>query len=629
MYATEFWSSFVISSDPNFNPGQDNNGPYEDGTYALNISPALDGGAHDPVTYDIQWGDGTADTTCQGSSDGMSVPTQYHQYLEEGWRLVTVAPSYGSVQNKYVGTADSWPTITPPPEQAVASGQSVTINASFTGGATSDQWATFIDLHDGTGPHAGTASGSASGSLSFNLSSPVAPGSYQPTITLYDKGGTAAAVSTFTLDVWGAVIDKGEANDILIASSDGTQNLQPVTFYFPHPAGVALNLTIDTSDAADDYLWSTDSPVSGSIPLIGSFGLPEAPNVSSAKFWVGAINGNTTANVLHFTLAGQVSGTPPQLPPGTQPVPVSQPVRSNSTSNGQLQILAESNPNGGQIGADIGDVTRNWLVGQMVDLKANFLAPWAFPTTAKFHCGVPISGGVLHNYNPNITPTITTPLRTDNGLAVLPNNGVSSTHNGVSQIEVIFFWTATKDMVNPDTNPVNLSVSGIGTRTTTFKIFEPTVSNTSLKVGTAGSLPNDWSNVGLLTGVKDPLGKDFGVVAQANVSVPAGFAPGVFNFLQTLHSMTTYSTPQGNFKSGLPGAEEVLDTLWPNNQILEDPFDSRDGNGWNGWITGTTHTFVDAPDVPTSGRTSISDNCAFTDRCAMKFKLLVCSIRPV
>ena len=603
----------VINSDPNFNPGQDNNYVSEDGTYALHISPALDGGAHDPVTYDIQWGDGTADTTCQGSSDGMSVPTQYHQYLEEGWRLVTVTPSYGSVQNKYVGTADSTPTIAAPPEQAVASGQSLTINASFTGGATSDQWAAFIDLHDGTGPHAGTASGSASGSLAFNLPAPIAPGSYQPTITLYDKGGTAAAVSTFTLDVWGAVIDKGEANDLLLASSDGTQNPQPVTFYFPHPAGVGLTVTFGTTDAADDYLWPTDSPVPGSIPLIGgnstSYSLSEAPSVSSATYWVGAINGNTKANVLQFKLSGQVTGTPPQLPPGTQPVPVTQPVVSGPASDGQLQILAESNPNGGQLGADVGDVARNWMVGQMVDLKANFLAPGGFPSAAKFHWGVPISGGVLHNYNPTITPTISTPLRTDNGLAVLPNNGVSSTHNGLSQIEVIFFWTSTKDLVNPDTNPVSLSVSGIGTRTTTFKIFEPTVSNTSLKVGTAGIANGNWANVGLLRGARDPKNVDWGVVAIANVSVPTGFAPGVFNFLQLLHGTDTYFEAKDStaYKSRFPASEDVLDLVWPLNQKFEDPFNSQDG-----WATGATHSWIDAPSAPTGTKTSLTVNSAFS-----------------
>ena len=452
----------VINSDPSFNPAQDINGPYEDGTYGLYIHPSLDGGANDPVTYDIQWGDGTPDTTCQGSADGKSVPTQYHQYLEEGVRLVTVT-GFGAAQYTYVGTADSTPTITAPPEQAVASGQPVTINASFTGGVASDQWATFIDLHDGTGPHAGTASGTASGSLSFTLSSPVAPGSYQPTITLYDKGGTAAAVSSFTLDVWGVVIDKGEANDILIASSDGTQNLQPVTFYFPHPAGVGLTLTFGTTDATDDDLWPTDSPVPGSIPLIGgsstSYSLSEAPSVSSATYWVGAIHGNETLNILQYKLSGQVSGTPPQLPPGTQPVPVTQPVASNNVTNLSVTLVLANDPNAMKTNVAVNEGTQQeWIVGQMVDLTAN-VTPAALGKNAKYSWGVP--GNVLRNWT--ITPgTFTyrdyftgamTPVAQDQHtgapVGLKPHDGASPP-TGTAQKELMFFWVATKDDTNPD-----------------------------------------------------------------------------------------------------------------------------------------------------------------------------------
>ena len=162
--------------------------------YALTTHAARDGGANDPVKYTIDWGDGTSPTTCQGSADGTSVPVQDHQYNEEGLRLVTVTPSYGSIQYTYVGTADASPTIAIPPEQAVAAGQSLSVSSSFTGGAADDQWVSFIDLGDGTGKHAGSVG--SGGSLSFNVAAPTAPGVYHPVITLYDKGGTAEATAT-------------------------------------------------------------------------------------------------------------------------------------------------------------------------------------------------------------------------------------------------------------------------------------------------------------------------------------------------------------------------------------------------------------------------------------------------
>ncbi|HZL35622.1 MAG TPA: hypothetical protein VFC78_09960 [Tepidisphaeraceae bacterium] len=615
----------VINSDPNFNPGQDNNYVSEDGTYALNISPALDGGAHDPVTYDVQWGDGTTDTTCQGSSDGMSVPTQYHQYLEEGWRLVTVTPSYGAVQNKYVGTADSTPTITAPPEQAVASGQSVTINASFTGGATSDQWATFIDLHDGTGPHAGTASGSASGSLSFNLSSPIAPGTYQPTITLYDKGGTAAAVSTFTLDVWGAVIDKGEANDVLMASSDGTQNLQPVWFYFPHPAGVALNLTIGTTDATDDYLWSSNSPVSGSTPTLGgsttSFNLPEDATQSSVEYWVGAINGNTTANVLQFTLAGTVTSSP-QLPPGTQPVPTTQ-AASNKLSDGGVQIISKNDPNADKIGPDVTGKTRDWLVGQLVDLTAVVTAPTVAGKKLKYHWDVP--GYALRSFS--------TDPKTGGSVALADNNpgsAVGSSGTGITQSEIKFFWVytaydpASPGGAGPDPDTVGLKVSNsLATQpapVTKFNLWsaipvDPLISknivagfyNRQMMVG-----PN-LQNVPAegLTGVNNGYGIEF----SAAVGTPPGhgFAAGSFGFAQVVYSQNTFSVG-GVVKGKAPTFQQwALDAGIPLGPEIGDkgkPVVPFNGPGGIGWATDSVHGIcADSPgSVLTAGASTVVNN---------------------
>ena len=178
-----------------------------------------------------------------------------------------------------------------------------------------------MDWGDGTGLHLAQVTGNT---ITADLAAPSAPGTYYPQILLYDcdadfvntvnrPGAPGPIASTSSpVYVWGVVINNGVNDDLLMASSDGTQNLQAVTVYFPDPTGEALDLTLTTSDNNEDDLWTTPSP--NLDPNAGTVDVPVLGNGAStytftadagiATFWVGATQGDTMLNVLHYDING-------------------------------------------------------------------------------------------------------------------------------------------------------------------------------------------------------------------------------------------------------------------------------------------------------------------------------------
>jgi hypothetical protein len=307
------------------------------------------------VDYSVNWGDGTADSTVS-CVPGADSPDTYHNYAHAGVYLVTVSGN-GDVgyQSAYIGRHT--PTVTTA-EQVVGAGSGATVSATFADLAAEPNAQAFIDWGDGAGPHAATVTnnGDGTGTITATLPASLAPGAYAATFTLcplgqgadtdgYQGDSIATATATFTLDVWGGSLGSGSSADVLAASATGTQNLQPITFYYPRPSGQAMNVTITSSDAADNDLWTSDFPSPGDTPALGgsisSHTFYIAPGDPSYQtFYVGALHGNTTYDALNYSITGardDADSTEP-LPTGcTSGVPATAGV-SNSASDIGIQF---------------------------------------------------------------------------------------------------------------------------------------------------------------------------------------------------------------------------------------------------------------------------------------------------
>ena len=130
---------------------------------------------------------------------------------------------------------------------------------------------------------------------------------------------------SFLVYVWSVVIDQGESDDVLLDSDDGTQNLQPVTLYIPHPTGDAYDLTLSISDASGIELWNTPDPTADTAPLLGNgtSSMTIGPNFDQLTLFIGGIDNAadaSTAAMLIMTgqLASNTSGQPSPVGP-TQP----------------------------------------------------------------------------------------------------------------------------------------------------------------------------------------------------------------------------------------------------------------------------------------------------------------------
>ena len=101
-----------------------------------------------------------------------------------------------------------------------------------------------------------------------------------------------------------------------------------------------------------------------------------SPDVGSVVLYEGATAGNTTAGILAYSLSG-ISDTEDStseflaaLEAGAGTAPSAAAISKPASQVG-VSITSLNNPNG----PPNSDGTRDWLVGQMVDLRANVTAP--------------------------------------------------------------------------------------------------------------------------------------------------------------------------------------------------------------------------------------------------------------
>jgi hypothetical protein len=236
---------------------------------------------------------------------------------------------------------------------------------------------------------------------------PINDGTAQWTRTVSVTEGTATNTQSdptpATVGIEGGnfaiTLGNGSDNQILQASSDGTQNLVPLTLTLPTTIvpGATVTLTINSPVGID--VWGTSTPQPGDTPLNGTgttITWTESADPALAVptvVWAGATDGSTQISSTWFALtATDAFGV----------VRVAHPTTTISTTTPddtiKLAIVSLNDPNGDVInGSDVtGKFDRKWLVGQRADLEvvAEAPAPFDFPVSTRWS----VSGSVLHQY---------------------------------------------------------------------------------------------------------------------------------------------------------------------------------------------------------------------------------------
>jgi hypothetical protein len=258
-----------------------------------------------------------------------------------------------------------------------------------------------------------------------------------------------------------SILGDGSTNQVLQATSSGTQNLVPLHLSIPQddvdwPAGTQV--TLSTSAPSEVDVWNTANPTVGSTPLLGGSAQTSSTtwtvgtdNIPSTLY-VGATAGSQTVGDITFTLAITAPGST---------TPIASATTAPATAV-RAEIVAKTDPNGlGILNNDIsGQKNLQWVVGQNVDLTAQVPGAGQNQLTYKWT----VQGPTLFDYTQ--TPgaagsAISTQLAAN-------NQGNTGTHDQ----EIKFFW------LESGVFTVTLQVTNGGVQvaqqTVTFDVIEPT-----------------------------------------------------------------------------------------------------------------------------------------------------------
>jgi hypothetical protein len=337
----------------------------------------------------------------------------------------------------------------------------------------------------------------------------------------------------------GVKLGDGSANQIVQASDDGTQNLIPLHLYVPSFMPTGTQVTLSTTDADKVDVWDNDDPTSDDTPLLG--GSSQTSQISWTvgsgtipdTLYVGGTDASAAVGDLVFTLAAATSG--PSTTPDT----------SKGTIAGiQIEIL--NAPNGENPIENWNGKTDNWLVGQMVDLKA--VVDPAGLNNLSYQWTVP--GNTLYAWNANLNQAAATPLKAD-------NNGT-----GTGDQEIKFFWVSTAN--SPESDKVQLTIKDASGKSynafVTFNVFEPTaqIQATQGQIGT-------YANSQLFAYGPNAPGQMGGMNLSTTVTLPAQFngENGFWNYVQTATFNRTVIDTQGNKLVSPANGKTGLDTTFP------------------------------------------------------------------
>jgi hypothetical protein len=565
-----------------------------------------------PGTFTVNWGDttdGSDDTNYYDNTGAAYSPT--HEYNRAGLYIVTISEAVdggGTLSGReWLTVAANFTTMPTIPDQVVSEGQDMGLSESVTAASGDPQYAT-IEFENGTAPQVVPITDGV-----IDMTSVIAPSNFVDIEATYGIGTNVIAYNAaeagkegdqyFITDDWNVQLDNGESNDVLTASSDGTQNVQPVVFNAPHPAGVAYDITLTNSNPTDNVLWPNTSPATGATPLSGgtagatyAYALSSTAS-SSATFGYAAINGDTIADAAQLTFSGVQNVS--ESTSGTTSASAS--VETQQASDMSVGIIADTNPNGATLtNNNVTGVARDWLVGQMVALHAAVTGPAGLRLSYSWS----VPGDVLYSYTDNdkvATQTSLMPRNVQPAPAPFQVPGISS-GLGTTRPGLEFFWVHTDGEVgSPDDDNVNLEVHGWSllsgfldaNASTTFNVSEP---DATMDVSHTETIKATPIHAGLVsTGILSSHG---GIEIDGHVGIPAtvSAAPGKWKFVQLANATVTRKAP------GAPvpvitttGGIFLLDT--------QDPYKFRvalPNKITEPYSTGSDETMQDSPSVPMS-----------------------------
>jgi hypothetical protein len=397
------------------------------------------------------------------------------------------------------------------------------------------------------------------------------------TSTQYTLSPTATtAVTDIVNDDLGITLGFGSGNNVLVGSDEGKGDLVPLFLNYPAKMENGAALTLSVSQPNEVALWTTSTPSGEDVPVLGNgtasvvyvYGSDELP---PATLWVGGLSHSTAMNDISFTFSDSDAGTTP-----TPAVPTTNTVRSKAATCVTVQ-LKELDANSQYTGADVSDLTQNWMVGQFVDLQADVGAPPGVKAR-RFHWSVP--GNVLANYNDTDAQAVETTLA---GSVTTSNGMLYREITGTQRSEVKFFWVANTEGEAAETDQVSVVVGPVLGATvaesTTYNVEEPTSSfgvapqgQGDTKLHQPPITAASWLELGDRTVRPNP--KD-GIDVASDVGMPAnlaGLGAGQWKIVQLITvdrtAQTTFNGVAYNNLSLPTNNQSVLDWSDPYDEFV-------------------------------------------------------------
>lgn len=312
----------------------------------------------------------------------------------------------------------------------------------------------------------------------------------------YTVNPTASAAGCYIeSDDLYAWLDDGSDNDVFEGGdpSDGG-SLVPLTLELPEEERDGAVITLIDNNPYEADVYPTSDPGPGATPILGdvdgtyvstvawTYGVDDDAPSGKTTFGVEAISGSSSLNDFSFEIQDSDAGCGPggtnknpTVPQNANGDPVHATTTVSAPSNGAtgvtVEIVSLNDPNPDDISGVVTDETRNWLVGQVVDLEVGVQSP--FPSTplgVRWHIDGGAGDNVLYDYSDNANAASETHLLFDNG------------GTGLNDQRIKFFWVAADSLgdasathtVSVTVVPQSLYPSGFTNPvSTSFDVFEP------------------------------------------------------------------------------------------------------------------------------------------------------------
>jgi hypothetical protein len=399
----------------------------------------------------------------------------------------------------------------------------------------------------------------------------------------------------------GITLGDGSTNQILQASASGTQNLTKLQLSYPTNVKPGSEVKLIIGGPAGVKIWSTPNPGPTDQPLtltggsitwqmnsngiyvpLDSNGNPISGGPTLQKtYYVGATAASANVNDVTFTLQDtDANGEWPSTDQTT-----TSPSLNTATADAsaiKVVVATEDPANGRDPQSDWNGTTQNWLVGQLVDLKAIVQGPTTLTSSLTYSWATP-PGNILHSWS-------------GIGLALTPEplQAVNGDGTGTSEQEIRFFWVSSAAIGRSANEAIKVAITMAGNQyqgTVNFDVYEP-AATMLITTGKGAVYPyEDRYQAGLTAG---PSGESLRI--DGTVNQPDPFTtPGTW-FLGQLEdpfvSLINFSG-QKFHPAGWNVGKLGIDEEWPIADNLITPFNPA--LNASSWVTGNLGGFNDDP----------------------------------